>query len=142
LLLGGLVDMTVKGNADFTPKRGMGIGALAGVLTAGTVASQVQVPSSSDLLFIDLSALLGGLGGAALGTPLLVQERSDTRDRLWLSAVIAGTLAGTAMGYWAVPTSFQSRKPKGSASAPEPSYVRPQVGFVGDGFGVGLEGAW
>jgi hypothetical protein len=141
-LLGGLVDMTIKGNADFTPERGMGIGALAGVLTAGTVASQVQVPTASDLLFIDLSALLGGLAGAAVGTPLLVQERSETRDRLWLSAVIAGTLAGTAAGYWAVPSTFRARTAKVGASAPEPSYVRPQVGWVGSGIGVGLEGAW
>jgi hypothetical protein len=148
-LLGGLVDMTIKGNADFKPKRGMGIGALAGVLTFGAVASQVQVPEASDLLFVDLSALLGGLAGAAVGTPLLVQERSATRDRLWLSAVITGTLVGTALGYWATEPDFGARSAHESASGARstrtasPGYVRPQIGAVGeDGFGIGLEGAW
>jgi hypothetical protein len=139
MLLGGLVDMTIKGNADFKPKRGMGVGALAGVLTFGALASQFEVPSASDLLFIDLSGLLGGLAGAAVGTPLLVQERSKTRDRLWLSAVIAGTLAGTGLGVWATEPSFGARR----AEQPSAGYLRPLIGAVGeDGFGVGLEGAW
>jgi hypothetical protein len=140
LLLGGLVDMTIKGNADFRPKRGMGIGALAGVLTFGTVASQFDVPETSDILFIDLSALLGGLAGAAVGTPLLVQERSKTRDRLWLSAVITGTLAGTALGVVATDPKFGPRR---SGESEQSSWVRPVIGAVGDdGFGVGLTGAW
>jgi hypothetical protein len=140
LLLGGLVDMTIKGNADFRPKRGFGIGALAGVLTFGAIASQFDVPETSDILFIDLSALLGGLAGAAVGTPLLVQERSATRDRLWLSAVITGTLAGAALGVVATEPDFGPRRSGQPASR---SWVQPTIGAVGeDGFGVGLTGAW
>jgi hypothetical protein len=140
LLLGGLVDMTIKGNADFRPKRGFGIGALAGVLTFGALASQFDVPETSDILFIDLSALLGGLAGAALGTPLLVQERSATRDRLWLSAVITGTLAGAALGVVATEPNFGPRRAGQPAAT---SWVQPTIGAVGeDGFGVGLTGAW
>jgi hypothetical protein len=139
MLLGGLIDMTIKGNADFKPERGMGIGALVGVLTTGAVASQVQVPEASDLLFIDLSALLGGLAGAALGTPLLVQERSATRDRLWLSTVITGTLVGTGLGFWATDATFGPRPATQEAEL----QVRPTLGAVGEGgFGIGLEGAW
>lgn len=139
MLLGGLVDMTINGDADFRPKRGFGIGALAGVLTFGAVASQIDVPETSDILFIDLSALLGGLAGAALGTPLLVQERSKTRDRLWLSAVMTGTLAGAALGVVATEPKLGAQ----GASEPGTSRVRPLIGAVGDdGFGVGLTGEW
>ena len=112
----------------------------AGVLTFGALASQFDVPETSDILFIDLSALLGGLAGAAVGTPLLVQERSATRDRLWLSAVITGTLAGAALGVVATEPNFGPRRPGQPVST---SWVQPTIGAVGeDGFGVGLTGAW
>ncbi|HEY5962313.1 MAG TPA: hypothetical protein VIV60_37410, partial [Polyangiaceae bacterium] len=67
LLLGGLTEMTYRGNTTDVPYRGMGYGTAIGVVLAGAAATQVQV-SSSRVLFIDLSAGLGALTGAALGS--------------------------------------------------------------------------
>jgi hypothetical protein len=142
LLLGGLGEMTIRGDAELTPRRGMGIGALSGVLVAGAVATQFDVPSSTDVLAIDLSALLGGLTGAALGTPVLVsQDESPTRDRIWLSGIMLGTVAGAGLSYWIT----QSDDDEPSA-APEPGSggvtFMPQLGWMGRPLGFGLSGSW
>jgi hypothetical protein len=51
------------------------------------------------VLFVDLSAGLGALGGAALASPLVFgTEVTPTRNRLWLSAIGVGTFAGAAVG--------------------------------------------
>lgn len=143
LLLGGLGEMTIRGDAELTPRRGMGIGSLTGVLVAGALATQLEVPSSTDVLAIDLSALLGGLTGAALGTPVLVsQEESPARDRIWLSGIMLGTVAGAALSYWIT----QSDDDAGdSASEPAESSgvtLMPQLGWMGRPLGFGLSGSW
>jgi hypothetical protein len=147
LLLGGLTEMTIEGDAELTPRRGMGIGALTGLLVAGAVATRVPGPSATDVLAVDLSALLGGLTGAALGTPVLVsQDASPTRDRIWLSGIMAGTIAGAALGYWIT----QSEEPTDGAAAPAAASSRssgglkllPQLGWAGAPLGVGVVGWW
>jgi len=150
LLMGGLGEMTIRGDAELTPRRGMGIGALSGVLLAGTLATQLDVPSSTDVLAIDLSALLGGLTGAALGTPVLVsQDESPTRDRIWLSGIMLGTIAGAGLSYWIT----QSDDDDGPSTAPEgdgpelgsPSSGvtwAPELGWMGRPFGFGVSGSW
>jgi hypothetical protein len=144
LLLGGLGEMTLKGDAELTPRRGMGIGALAGVLVAGAVATQVPGPSSTDVLAVDLSALLGGLTGAALGTPVLVsQDESRTRDRIWLSGIMAGTIAGAALSYWI--TQGDERAPAasdGAAAGATGLKLLPQLGWAGSALGFGVSGWW
>jgi hypothetical protein len=142
LLLGGLGEMTLKGDAELTPRRGMGIGALAGVLVAGAVATRVPGPSSTDVLAVDLSALLGGLTGAALGTPVLVsQDASPTRDRIWLSGIMAGTLAGAVLSYWITQS---DAAPAASSSEAEAGGLKlvPQLGGVGTPLGFGVSGWW
>jgi hypothetical protein len=143
LLMGGLTEMLVEGDAQISPKDGMGFGALAGVLVAGSVATQFDVPSATDVLAIDLSALLGGLTGAALGTPVLVsQEQSETRDRIWLSGIMAGTIAGAGLSYWLT----QRDDPELSAPPAEESgsglRVLPQIGWAGTPLGFGVSGSW
>jgi hypothetical protein len=151
LLLGGLGEMTIRGDAELTPRRGMGIGALSGVLVAGAVATQFDVPSSTDVLAIDLSALLGGLTGAALGTPVLVsQDESSTRDRIWLSGIMLGTIAGAGLSYW-ITQSDDDAQPSaatGPSVATEPGAstsgvtFMPQLGWMGRPLGFGLSGSW
>jgi hypothetical protein len=137
--------MTVKGDAERTPRRGMGTGALAGVLIAGAIATRVEGPSSTDVLAVDLSALLGGLTGAALGTPVLVsQDASPTRDRIWLSGIMAGTLAGAALSYWLVPKDSELDRAALSGGATQAGgvTVMPQLGWAGSPLGVGVSGSW
>ncbi len=148
LLLGGLGEMAVKGDAELTPRRGMGAGALIGVLVAGAAATQFTGPSASEMLSVDLSALLGGLAGAALGTPVLVsQDASPTRDRIWLSGIMAGTLAGAAVSYWVTqgtdPDAENTRVPSaGTPNTGNGMSLRPQLGWMGMPFGLGVSGAW
>jgi hypothetical protein len=148
LLLGGLAQMAIEGDAEITPRRGMGFGTLTGVLLAGAVATQFDVPSSTDILFVDLSALLGGLAGAALGTPVLVsQDASPTRDRIWLSGVMAGTITGAAVGYWVTQSDDPSASAAHVGNGAEVAnangfHLRPQLGWMGMPLGAGVSGDW
>jgi len=79
----------------------MGIGAISGVIAAGALARFTPEQPPSRVLFIDLSAALGALGGAALASPLVFGKHVDaTRSRLWLSSIALGTFAGAAVGYF------------------------------------------
>jgi hypothetical protein len=143
LLLGGLGEMTLQGDTSITPRRGMGWGALSGVVLSGALATQLDVPSATNLLFVDLSALLGGLAGAALGTPIVVsQEASPTRDRIWLSGIMAGTLAGAGIGYWATQSGGGGRSPSGAAQSSGGFDLQPQLGWQGRPLGFGVSGQW
>ncbi len=100
-LFGAVGEVMVRGDSKETPVRGMGIGASAGVLLAGALSTQVDLPSSRVLL-LDLGLSLGALGGAALGSPLLLVDETDPlRTRLWLAAVSAGAIAGGIVTYFA-----------------------------------------
>lgn len=102
LLLGGLVDMIYHdGTTDQVPYRGMGYGSGIGVLLGGLAATQVKL-SSSRVLFIDLSAGLGALTGAAVGSPLLIFENDivATRKQAWLGLIGAGAVVGAGVGWY------------------------------------------
>jgi hypothetical protein len=142
LVLGGLVEMAVKGDAQSKPTQGIGYGILTGVTLAGALATQIQTPSPTDMLTIDLSALLGGLGGAALGTPLLVSQKpSERRDRIWLTGVIAGTVAGAGVGYWITRNDESGRATSSAESGLGPS-LRLQLGSPETPLGVAVSGQW
>jgi hypothetical protein len=147
LVLGGLGEMAVDGDAQTKPTRGIGYGILAGVTLAGALATQLRTPSPTELLSIDLSALLGGLGGAALGTPLLVsQDRSERRDRVWLSGVMLGTVVGAGVGYWLLDGGDQRDAEQAASAAPVEGGAEPSV-HVGLGswaapLGINVTGEW
>jgi hypothetical protein len=99
LVLGGVTDLAIQGKTDVTPTLGMGTGAIVGVVAAGALARFTPPQPPSRVLFVDLSAGLGALGGAALASPLVFgTEVTPTRNRLWLSAIGVGTFAGAAVG--------------------------------------------
>lgn len=98
--LGGLVEMTLRGSTQTTPYRGAGFG-LAGGWLAGGLMGVFLDPSAGRVLRIDLGVGLGALGGAALGSPLLLEENpTATRERLWLGAVMGGAAVGGGLGAW------------------------------------------
>ncbi|HMJ09964.1 MAG TPA: hypothetical protein VK524_01095, partial [Polyangiaceae bacterium] len=150
LFLGGLTELAYEGSTDETPSRGMGYGAGAGVLAAGVLATQFQLPPSRVLL-IDLGASVGALTGAAAGSPLLIvdDQPSKGRDRAWLGGVALGTLAGGAVGWYITRSGTKSGSKKSESEVPP---ARPSVGVVGmsttpEGqsapvFGAGVSGIW
>ena len=139
LLLGGLGEMIVLGDAQAKPTRGVGYGILAGVTLAGALATQIHTPSPTDMLSIDLSALLGGLAGAALGTPLLVsQDPSERRDRVWLTGVMVGTVAGGVVGYYIT----RRDAPAQPGTANDALSVRLELGSPAAPLGFAVSGEW
>ncbi|HEU4583029.1 MAG TPA: hypothetical protein VFS67_32440 [Polyangiaceae bacterium] len=139
LLLGGLGEMIVLGDAQAKPTRGVGYGILAGVTLAGALATQIQTPTPTDMLSIDLSALLGGLAGAAIGTPLLVsQDPSERRDRIWLTGVMVGTVAGGVVGYYITRRDEAPAQPGAATDAS----VRIELGSPAAPLGFAISGEW
>jgi len=146
-LLGGLTEMFYRGSTSFNgepPRRGMGYGAGLGVLTAGALATQVNV-SSSRMLLIDLAASLGALTGAAAASPLLlVQEGKDdaTRNRLWLASIAAGTVIGGSIGFFSTRgASSKDEKPLRALPYFNIEPANPSRG-TRSFMSLGLQGAW
>jgi hypothetical protein len=96
---GGLGQMLVRGSTNIDPGLGLGVGLGSGLLIAGAIAPHTTSLSSSRVLFVDVSAILGGLAGAALASPILVgEELSEDESRIWLGSIALGTLSGAVVG--------------------------------------------
>jgi hypothetical protein len=51
-------------------------------------------------VYVDLSALLGALTGAAVASPLIVGTKvTELETRFWLGSVLTGALIGGGLGY-------------------------------------------
>lgn len=97
LFFGGLTELAVRGTTQATPRRGAGFGSAIGLVAAGA-AAHLTTASTNRVLLVDLSAGLGALGGAALGSPFVFGPLTPTRARLFLGATALGTLGGAAIG--------------------------------------------
>ena len=153
--MGALAEGIVRGDLVNTPLAGMGYGAGVGVLAAGIAATQVET-SSSRVLLVDLAALLGGLTGGALGTPLLLgDELDDTRRRLWFGSIALGTAAGALVGMLAtsddVPANEAAERSGLRRTPPLVERWSPHAGVIGmsqvghetaPAFGAGVQGLW
>ncbi len=149
-LLGGLTEALVHPALEDPPLRGIGYGSAAGVVLAGALAPIIET-SPSRVLFVDLSASLGALTGAAVAAPVLLvgdegDEVSDGRRRVVVASVMGGAVLGGALGIWMT-------REETSVRGNLPTYtVRPEVGVIGvseasDGrlspqYGAGLSGTW
>jgi hypothetical protein len=99
-VFGALTERLVEPKIDERPALGLGTGLAVGTLTAGLLATQWQDPPPTRLVYIDLSAFLGALTGAAGASPALVgDDVTETETRIWISSVLGGTLLGGALGY-------------------------------------------
>lgn len=133
LVLGGLGEIAVTGDINLTPFAGMGYGAALGWLAAAAVATQARV-SSSRVLALDLGAVLGGLGGAALGSPLLFDAPTPDEQRAWVGATVGGVLVGAGAAW------FFTRNDPPTERAGVKGYenpfgwrsVVPRIGVVGE----------
>jgi hypothetical protein len=141
MLFGAMTEVFIEGKTeDSPPTRGMGYGTGAGVLAAGVVATQVDVRASR-MLFIDLSASLGALGGAALASPLVfVDEPDAVRTRLWLGAVAAGTIAGGVVGWYL--TDKEDDRPEERESMHILPYASQHHTQYGESYDVGVVGTF
>ena len=133
LVLGGVTEALVRGDIQHTPFSGMGYGAGLGWLAAAALATQVQVPTSR-VLTVDLGALLGGLGGAALGSPLLLHDPNPDaarqRQRGWLAATGGGALIGATIALIATHNSKKPESPSKSRASLPPTL--PSIEVLGE----------
>jgi hypothetical protein len=100
LVLGGLGELASRGDIGDTPFTGMGYGAGFGWLAAAALATQIRV-APARVLAIDLGALLGGLGGAALASPLVFEDPTPDQQRAWVGVTAGATLAGAGIAWYA-----------------------------------------
>jgi hypothetical protein len=147
LALGGVTDMAIRGKTNFTPTRGMGIGSIVGVVAAGALARFTPPQPPSRVLFVDLSAALGALGGAAVASPLVFGTHvNGTRNRLWLSTVALGTIAGAAVGFLMTPsTSHEVRAQTAPTMSPFVGVIAEEMrpdGRASPVTGAGVTGVW
>jgi hypothetical protein len=123
----------------------MGVGAISGVVLAGALARVYPNEAASRVILVDLAIGLGGLAGAALGSPLVFGEDvGPTRNRLWLSGIALGMAGGAIVGL----ALFPSTPSKTRADV----LVHPTFGVLAvendpDGSsrpvtGAGVRGAW
>lgn len=133
LVLGGITEALVRGDIQHTPFSGMGYGAGLGWLAAAAMATQLRVPTSR-VLTVDLGALLGGLGGAALGSPLLLHERDPDaareRQRGWLAATGGGALLGATIALIATHNSKKPESPTKTRASLPPAL--PSIEVLGE----------
>jgi hypothetical protein len=134
---GGMTELAIRGTTEGSvPYRGLGYGAGAGVVLAGTVATFLEVEPSR-VLAIDLVAGLGGLAGAAATSPFIFRERTSAGDRAFLIATMGATVAG-GVAAWV----WTRKAPVRAASMG----MMPYAGVVGESWehapvlGVGLSG--
>lgn len=91
--LGASTELLVRGSTSGTPYRGLGYGALGGVVAAGALAPRFSV-TSTRVLTVDLAVVLGGLVGAAAGSPLLLGDETPGRQRAWVGLTVLGSALG------------------------------------------------
>jgi hypothetical protein len=143
--VGGIAELAYRGQTqDVTPYRGAGYGAALGVVGAGALAIVVQ-PSPSRVMLVDLGAALGGLAGAAAASPLVFQDVTETKNRLFLAATLGGTLLGGGAAWYLT----RDDKPSKRASFVLPG--APTAGVIGasatpngttPAYGIGWQGSF
>lgn len=136
LVLGGLAELCARGDIYRVPFAGMGYGAGLGWLAAAAAATVVR-PSPGRVLTVDLGGIVGGLGGAALGSPLLFGDASKGQQRAWLGVTAGGSLVGAGVA-WYMTRASRPAAPKSSIAgvrrrSAEASIVGlPMLGVLGE----------
>jgi hypothetical protein len=111
----------------------MGYGAGLGWLATAAVATWVRV-SPSRVLSIDLGAIVGGLGGAALASPLLFDAPTPDQQRTWLGITAGGSLLGAGVAWYMTRASSRAKPPPTSTKARESALHigLPLPGIIGE----------
>lgn len=97
--LGALTEVAVTGDLDAVPEAGMGYGAAFGWLAAGTLSLSTNF-TTQEVLALDLGVGLGGLGGAALASPLIFDDPTENAQRAFVAITAGSTMIGAGIGWW------------------------------------------
>ncbi len=160
---GALTEWFARGSTRDTPFAGMGYGAALGWLAAAGAATTRVHLSPMRVLSIDLGAVLGGLAGAALASPLVFDGPSSSDTRGWVAAIGGGALLGAGAALWITRAEKPPTPRAGASHAPEPLPALrvaqgvtlrpdlPEIGLLGEAplgpsvapaFGARIRGRW
>jgi hypothetical protein len=144
---GGVAELLYRGTIiDTTPYTGAGYGAAIGLVAAGALATQIDV-SAPRMMYIDLGAALGALGGAAAASPLIFGDAVEGRTRAFLATTLAGTLVGGGVAWFATRNAISLRPERHAIDLP----AMPFAGVIGQSvtstgnvaaYGVGAYGSF
>ncbi|MEP7124083.1 MAG: hypothetical protein ABJE95_24360 [Byssovorax sp.] len=130
VVFGGLTQALVRGDIHSTPFAGMGYGAGFGWLATAALATWRRAIPPSRVLAVDLGALIGGLGGAAIGSPFLLHEPDAAHQRGFLAATGGGAILGATAALFFTRGAKKAEDPgKKSASLPA---VMPGIEVLGE----------
>ncbi len=118
--LGALTEIGVTGDLDAIPEAGMGYGAAIGWLAAGTLSLSTSF-TPQEVLALDLGVGLGGLGGAALASPLVFDDPTENAQRAFVAITAGSTMLGAGIGWWL-----------GREGLVDDETGRPTVGVIGE----------
>jgi len=149
MVFGGLEEMGVEGDLDFVPEAGMGYGAAVGWASTSVMALHFR-PTPSRILVMDLGAVLGALGGAALSSPLLFDDPTPNQQRAWLGVTAGAAVTGGTIGLLWGDEQQGVKREQASHSKPGLWSIRhPVLGVIGHSsstgrsqpiYGVGVAG--
>ncbi len=131
LVLGGFTEALVRGDVHTTPVAGMGYGAGLGWLGCAALATQLKV-TPTQILALDLGALLGGLGGAAAGSPLLLDDPGAARQRAWAGIAGGASLLGATVAVLVTREGRPAPRPAAPVKKPAFRPNLPSIGVLGE----------
>lgn len=97
--VGGLVELLANGPRDPIARPtpfGWGFGSAIGFGTGAFFATFVKI-APSRVLLVDLGLALGALAGAAIASPLIVEQLDPDKTRGWVIATLGAAVAGGAL---------------------------------------------
>jgi hypothetical protein len=124
LLAGSSIELLARGSVTDTPQIGAGIGAATGLVAMGALATAVRI-SPTRVLLLDLGVALGGIGGAALSSPLIFENVTEPKARGFYTATLVGALVGGTTAW------YLTRGQKGGTANRLAPTVRPTGGVIG-----------
>lgn len=141
-VVGGISQMIARGAFERTPQLGGGIGAAAGTIAMGALATRVRIPTRRVLL-LDLGIGLGGVTGAAVASPLVFETVTVPRTRAFMLSTLTGAAIGGVLTWYATRNDYGDKKHQHTQVMP--SLGVSTVGLEGApqwNYGAGLSGAF
>jgi hypothetical protein len=122
---GGAIQLVSAGTVkpEAPPQVGAALGAAIGTVALGALATRVKV-APSKVLLVDLGIGLGGLGGAAIASPLVFENVTKPRARLFLLSALSGAAIG------GVVTWFLTRKEVRDSPPSKALRIMPTFGVI------------